>query len=115
LEAIKDLLQKVNIPFDLNQEKLMQQTLTLQAKLNETDSTLKTLQKSASDMKRELEDAKQASVCPICREEEISVCLVSCGHTVCETCAKSWQQRSNVVKCPYCRSDVIQFVKLYKP
>ena len=115
LEAIKDLLQKVNIPLDLNQEQLMQQTLSLQAKLKETETSIKKLQKTSSEMEREIEDAKQATVCPICKEEEIAICLVSCGHTVCESCAKTWQQKSNNVKCPYCRSDVIQFVKMYKP
>jgi sacsin len=115
IEAIKDLLQKVNMPFDLNQEKLMTELLTLRTKLKEAESKITELHTLEEQHKRDLENNSHSATCPICKENEVSVCLVPCGHVLCEECTSSWAQRLATVKCPFCRREVVQIVKMFKP
>ena len=115
LDAVKDLLTKVNIPLDLNQETLMSEILSLRAKLTSTEENLRDSRVNESKYRTQLEEATQGNTCPICKEEEVSICLVPCGHMTCETCAEAWKNRTNVVQCPFCRRELMQLVKMYKP
>jgi len=115
LDAVKDLLQKVNIPLDLDKEQMMNEVLNLRSKLKETEQAYKELQSTESKERKELEDFQHGSTCAICKEHEVSVCLVSCGHMLCENCTKNWSLASNQVKCPFCRREVLQLViEMYK-
>jgi hypothetical protein len=46
-------------------------------------------------------------ICPICFENKINSCSISCGHTYCNTCIK----KTN--KCFICRKPIDKYIKIY--
>jgi hypothetical protein len=59
-------------------------------------------------LKRELQNEKDLRICKICMDEEISHVFLPCGHAIgCKNCI------NNIQKCPICRTNVYNSVKLY--
>ena len=53
-------------------------------------------------------------LCPVCFENEVNMCYVPCGHTVCNKCCTSAKQMDrNKNKCGTCRSIISGTVKIY--
>jgi hypothetical protein len=48
-----------------------------------------------------VETVKNAYVCPICNAKDVSLALVSCGHTLCADCEVKLRAARCV--CPFCR------------
>ncbi len=47
-------------------------------------------------------------VCAICEEHDPMVCLVPCGHRLCNACV----QHDSIKDCPFCRTTIKQRIKL---
>ncbi|KAJ8315631.1 hypothetical protein KUTeg_007781 [Tegillarca granosa] len=59
-------------------------------------------------LKKENEDMRERSNCKICREAEVNVVFVPCGHLVCcLSCSHSLR------KCPICRKTITRSVKIF--
>lgn len=59
-------------------------------------------------LKRENEDMRERSSCKICRDAEVNVVFIPCGHLVCcLSCSHSIQ------KCPICRQEIRRSVKIF--
>ncbi|XP_053604899.1 baculoviral IAP repeat-containing protein 7-B isoform X2 [Plodia interpunctella] len=71
-----------------------------------TTVTAATSEKSnSSEEGKPLADSK---ICKICYEEERNICFVPCGHVIaCAKCALSTD------KCPLCRADILNTLRLY--
>ncbi len=104
----------VYIPLDLDKEGLMNEIIVLRSKLKETEQSYKELQTMEAKEREKLEEFHHSSTCAICKENEVSVCLVSCGHMLCVECSESWSKKTHSPKCPFCRREIIQLVKMYK-
>jgi len=49
-------------------------------------------------------------LCQICYVEERSYVLVSCGHTICETCMNRMKKDKN---CPFCRAEITSRMRIF--
>ena len=51
----------------------------------------------------------EATECPVCQDDQVILCSMSCGHKICEICYNLMKTKptlvdmSNKVKCPCCR------------
>lgn len=50
------------------------------------------------------------NVCKICFERDLDCALLPCSHVTCYQCATSLK----LTKCPFCRQDIAQVLKLYR-
>jgi hypothetical protein len=55
------------------------------------------------------DDQDEKFKCKICYSEDITHCLVPCGHTLCEFCIN----RIDIVTCPFCRASIFCELKLF--
>jgi hypothetical protein len=70
------------------------------------------VQKTVIKLKLLQENQKKSNECVVCYDRESNVILIPCGHlALCEECSKV----SSVSKCPVCRSNIQQRVKVYTP
>lgn len=53
-----------------------------------------------------IEGSSEGTVCTICSERKIEICMVPCGHCFCSQC-------SGTSSCHYCRTTIDKRVKLY--
>lgn len=76
------------------------------------EKVLKSLGKTLSDwekLKEFEEEINEDELCIICFDEKRDACFVNCGHMkTCMTCAESLD------KCPVCRKEKLQVIKVYK-
>lgn len=56
------------------------------------------------------EDEDDKNVCKICFERDLDCALLPCSHVTCYQCATTLK----LTKCPFCRQDVAQVLKLYR-
>jgi sacsin len=63
------------------------------------------------EAKESVAKATADTQCQICLINQVNVCLVPCGHTICEGCER--QMHSN--KCPFCRRGIQQRTKFFSP
>ena len=54
-----------------------------------------------------------SKLCPVCFERDVGVACVPCGHTLCGTCSSSTNSQAYVRRCPTCRSEVRESVKIF--
>jgi hypothetical protein len=65
--------------------------------------------KGAQEAGEETEPTKEESTCVICLDAVPEAVIVDCGHLcVCMACTKGLH------KCPMCRKDIIQIIKVFK-
>lgn len=61
--------------------------------------------------------ADEFNVCPICLGRIKNVAMIPCGHLICSSCAPllmpTFPIIAGILKCPMCRKNVTQFVKVY--
>lgn len=76
----------------------------------------KPAQQSNSDINSQPQSAISTEVdadrhlCKICFESELDCALLPCSHMTCYNCATSF----NLEKCPFCRKDIAQKIKLFR-
>uniref|UniRef100_A0A6C0LID5 RING-type domain-containing protein n=1 Tax=viral metagenome TaxID=1070528 RepID=A0A6C0LID5_9ZZZZ len=52
-------------------------------------------------------EIKNKTICPICTENDLSICCIPCGHTYCNNCI------INTTNCHICRTEIMQTNKIY--
>lgn len=98
LEIIAET-RKINIETIISEE-----TAKINSKLNKYYNLFKGLSR-----KNEPEVTFDATECPVCQDDKVILCSMSCGHKICETCYNLMKTKptlvdmSNRVKCPCCR------------
>jgi len=90
--------------------------LSYQAERDRTPTRNVPLRKEWRDVLRDvpirITEAGQ-QVCGICQEYMSEVCLVPCGHLMCDACVREiWSREDVNHSCPYCRADVTQIMRI---
>ena len=91
--------RKINIETIISEE-----TAKINSKVNKYYNLFKGLSR-----KNEPEVTFDATECPVCQDDKVILCSMSCGHKICETCYNLMKTKptlvdmSNRVKCPCCR------------
>ena len=52
-------------------------------------------------------------LCSICFENEVNICLIPCGHTICDKCNKNNNFSTIINKCYTCRAKITDYIKIY--
>ena len=91
--------RKINIETIISEE-----TAKINSKVNKYYNLFKGFSR-----KNEPEVTFDATECPVCQDDKVILCSMSCGHKICETCYNLMKTKptlvdmSNRVKCPCCR------------
>ncbi|XP_059447074.1 uncharacterized protein LOC132178626 isoform X3 [Corylus avellana] len=109
VQAVHEMLSSAGINMDMEQQSLLQRTITLQEQLQESRAALLLEQEKADVAAKEADTAKAAWLCRVCLSTEVNLTIVPCGHVLCSRCS------SAVAKCPFCRVHVTKTVKIYRP
>ena len=60
-------------------------------------------------------DDKDEDCCIVCFEQSATLAFVPCGHQcVCKTCAEAITDSGGAGKCPYCRTESIMTIQIYR-
>jgi hypothetical protein len=65
---------------------------------------------SSSAPKPESDADEDRNLCKLCFERELDCALLPCSHVACYQCATSLK----LTKCPFCRQDITQVLKLFR-
>lgn len=103
---------------DLASAKATEAMTKIECKREETRETLDRLYKFMGHAVGAMADSGEDggtgydidATCPVCYEKPVEVCLVPCGHTVCQVCSFHSNLRVN---CPVCRMAVRERVRIY--
>ncbi|KAK9117869.1 hypothetical protein Scep_015962 [Stephania cephalantha] len=109
VQAVNDMLSAAGFNIDSEKQSILQTSLTLQDQLKESQAALLLEQEKSDTATKEAENAKAAWLCRICLSTEVDITLVPCGHVLCRRCS------SAVTKCPFCRRQVSQTLKIFRP
>ncbi|KAG0476036.1 hypothetical protein HPP92_012877 [Vanilla planifolia] len=109
VRAVNEMLLAAGINMDVEQQKLLQTTLSLQEQVKEFQVALLVEQEKADKAGREADAAKAAWSCRVCLGSEVDTTMVPCGHVMCHRCC------SAVSRCPFCRSQVSSKMKIFRP
>ncbi|BDA44284.1 probable Sacsin [Coccomyxa sp. Obi] len=108
VSAIRDMLSAADLPLGLEQERLLEQSLSLQQQLKATQAALNHQQAVAESARTEGEAAREAWRCRICLSADVDAVMTTCGHALCWNCGSACRQR-----CPFCRTHS-PVIRLYK-
>lgn len=109
VQAVHEMLSTAGINMDVEKQSLLQTTLILQEQLKESQATL-LLEQEKSDMAaKEADSAKAAWICRVCLTNEVDNTIVPCGHVLCRRCS------SAVSRCPFCRKQVTEKMRIFRP
>ena len=81
----------------------------LDALKSEYRATLRTYRHLRRLMTHVIDEDTNKYMCFTCIEHTIGIAFAPCGHTCCLQCVERLGSR----KCPYCRMDISQIIKLY--
>ncbi|KAK9106331.1 hypothetical protein Syun_022342 [Stephania yunnanensis] len=109
VQAVNDMLSAAGFNIDSEKQSILQTSLTLQDQLKESQAAFLLEQEKSDAATKEAENAKAAWLCRICLSTEVDTTLVPCGHVLCRRCS------SAVTKCPFCRRQVSQSLKIFRP
>ncbi|KAL5540659.1 hypothetical protein UlMin_042851 [Ulmus minor] len=109
VQAVDEMLSAVGIHMDVEKQSLLQKTVMLQEQLKESQTALLLEQEKADVAAKEAETAKAAWVCRVCLTAEVDMTMVPCGHVLCRRCS------SAVPRCPFCRLQVSNTIRIFRP
>lgn len=94
--------------------------LKLSEQLENSKKNLIETREKYKNICQRLNDASTCLICYVPFDEKNIKCIsVCCQNTYCELCIDTWQQSSHLsyspCKCPMCRADLIDIVKIYPP
>jgi len=113
LDAVQNMLSKVDLTLDTDQREMMEESLKLKEELRQAS---KDLQRGADEMAQvqdELLKMKAAFQCQICFQNDVDQILIPCGHLLCTSCKSNL--RSLRPTCPFCRERFNNSCPFYKP
>lgn len=109
VQAVHEMLSSAGINMDMEQQSLLQRTITLQEQLQESRTALLLEQEKAEVAAKEADTAKGAWLCRICLTAEVSMTIIPCGHVLCRRCSTA------VSRCPFCRLQVTKTMRIFRP
>ncbi|KAI4370762.1 hypothetical protein MLD38_019073 [Melastoma candidum] len=109
VQAVQELLSAAGINMDVEKQSLLQNTISLQEQLKDSQAVLLLEQEKADAATKEADTAKAAWVCRVCLSLEVEVAMVPCGHVLCPRCSTA------VSRCPFCRVQVKKLLRIYRP
>ncbi|GKA17473.1 sacsin isoform X1, partial [Tanacetum coccineum] len=86
-KAVQDMFSGSGINTDMENKCLLQKTLSLQERVNESQAALVFEQKKIETATKDADTAKAALQCRICKTSEIDIALIPCGHVLCRSCS----------------------------
>jgi len=92
-------IREVNIDIIISEE-----TVKINSKLNKYYNVFKNFSRNSKP-----EVTFDATECPVCQDDEVILCSMSCGHKICNICYNLMKTKptlvdiSGRVKCPCCR------------
>lgn len=107
--AVHEMLSAAGINMDVEKQSLLQTTLTLKEKLEESQAAFLLEQEKADAATKEADTAKAAWLCRVCLSAEVDITLVPCGHVLCHRCSTA------VSRCPFCRLQVAKTLRIFRP
>lgn len=72
---------------------------------NSFDSNSQTVLTNSFDSMAASNDEGNKLICKSCTTEEISACLIPCGHLLCNTCTEE-KAKIAATECPICKQEV---------
>ncbi|CAF2017384.1 unnamed protein product [Brassica napus] len=109
VEAVHEMLSAAGINMELENQSLLQRTITLQEELKDSQAAYILEQERAEASLKEAETAKSQWICKICLIKEVDLTIVPCGHVLCRECSAS------VARCPFCRLQVTRTIRIFRP
>ncbi|CAH8355075.1 unnamed protein product [Eruca vesicaria subsp. sativa] len=103
------MLSAAGINMELENQSLLQRTITLQEELKDSQAAFILEQERAEASLKEAETAKSQWVCKICLIKEVDITIVPCRHVLCRECSAS------VARCPFCRLQVTRTIRIFRP
>lgn len=115
LNSVKRIMNELD-PSPLFGEKLEDLIMTFrkEEKVDEIEAALNDIDKKRAEYKsifRILQDVETHNIycCFLCLENNVTVFIDPCGHLMCESC----QNKLGGSSCPFCRSSVKYFKKMF--
>ncbi|PWA82439.1 Histidine kinase-like ATPase, ATP-binding domain-containing protein [Artemisia annua] len=109
-KAVKDMFSSSGINMDTRNQCLLQKTLSLQERVNESQAALVLKQRKLETATKDADTAKAALQCRSCLTNEIDIALIPCGHVLCRPCSSP-----AVSCCPICGVQLSKTMKIYRP
>jgi len=113
LDAVQDLLSKVDLTLDKDQAQLMEDNIKLQEELRQVSNDMQRRAEEMSKVQDELVKMKAAFQCQICFQNDVQQILVPCGHLLCTPCKSTVRGLRQL--CPFCRQGIQNSCAFYKP
>ncbi|OQS01509.1 hypothetical protein ACHHYP_00661 [Achlya hypogyna] len=111
LDAVNELLGRLNMSLSAPYEELMRETVRLKQRLVHAEESFRAASERIEVALQEKKDVLEAMTCSVCLENDVNRVLVPCGHVFCGTCVG----RLPRAKCPVCRVDFTTHCAFHKP
>ncbi|EQC38856.1 hypothetical protein SDRG_03814 [Saprolegnia diclina VS20] len=111
LDAVNELLGRVNMSLSAPYEALLQETLRLKQRLAHAEESYRAASERIEEALAEKKDVLEAMTCSVCFENDVNRVLVPCGHVFCSACVGRFPRN----KCPTCRQDISTHCAFHKP
>ncbi|KDO29648.1 hypothetical protein SPRG_05600 [Saprolegnia parasitica CBS 223.65] len=111
LDAVNELLGRVNMSLSAPYEALVQETLRLKQRLAHAEESYRAASERIEEALVEKKEVLEAMTCSVCFENDVNRVLVPCGHVFCSACVGRFPRN----KCPTCRHDISTHCAFHKP
>jgi hypothetical protein len=108
-KTLASLHRKLGCEFDIEQRRVVDQTLTLQAEHLRYQTEAQAQKEQINRLMIQLEESKSQLTCHICEDHGANRTLVPCGHQICSTCLEKLPKN----KCPFCQKHIERSVGFF--
>ena len=110
IQAVEDILSKVNLSIDSNYAELMAETLSLRQDMKRLQTSNLEYQERFQQMEKDAKRVSEAFLCNICMENEVNRSIIPSGKLICEGCSQNLRGT-----CPFTRQRITGFVPFFSP
>jgi sacsin len=111
IQAVEDILSKVNLSIDSSYAELMAETLTLRQELSAAKMSHNALETRVDQYEIDATRVAEAFTCTICMESEVNRTIVPSGRLICSNCANGLRGGT----CPFTRQRITGFLPFFSP
>ena len=111
VQAVEDILSKVNLSIDASYAELMAETLSLRKELSTAKRSQQTLEARVDQYESDATRVAEAFTCTICMVNEVNRTIIPSGRLICSNCANGLRGGT----CPFTRQRITGFLPFFSP